>query len=72
LPVSVYRADAEFSISVTPGENDKNKILILSAGSTISATDSETKNTITKKTGAKTTKLEDDDIAGMNNSGRVQ
>jgi len=72
LPVSVYRADAEFSISVTPDENDKNKILILSTGSTISATDTETKNTITKKTGAKTTKLEDDDIAGMNNSGRVQ
>lgn len=72
LPVSVYRADAEFSISVTPNESDINKILILSSGSTISATDTETKNTIIRKTGAKTTKLEDDDIAGMNNSGRVQ
>jgi len=72
LPVSVYRADAEFGISVTPTENDRNKILVLSSGSTVSATDTETKNVITKKTGPKTTKLEDDDIAGMSNSGRVQ
>lgn len=72
LPVSVYRADAEFNISITPNENDRNKILILSIGSTVSASDTETKNIITKKSGAKTTKLEDDDIAGMNNSGRVQ
>jgi len=72
LPVSVYRADAEFNISITPNENDRNKILVLSPGSTVSATDTETKNTISKKTGAKTTKLEDDDIAGINNSGRVQ
>jgi len=72
LPVSVYRADAEFGISITPTENDRNKILVLSSGSTVSATDTETKNVITKKTGPKTTKLEDDDIAGMSNSGRVQ
>ncbi|MFZ4631596.1 MAG: hypothetical protein ACOYL8_00120 [Patescibacteria group bacterium] len=72
LPVSVYRADAEFSISLTPNETDKNKILVISSGSSISANDTETMNIITKKTSPKTTKLEDDDIAGMNNSGRVQ
>jgi hypothetical protein len=72
LPISVYRADAEFGISLTPAENDRNKILVLSSGATITATDTETKNVITKKTGPKTTKLEDDDIAGMSNSGRVQ
>lgn len=72
LPVSVYRADAEFGISITPAVSDQNKILVLSSGSTVSATDTETKNVITKKTDAKTTKLEDDDIAGLNNSGRVQ
>jgi uncharacterized repeat protein (TIGR01451 family) len=72
LPVSVYQADAEFGISITPVDDDRNKILVLSTGSTISATDTETNNIITKKTGAKTTKLEDDDIAGMSNSGRVQ
>lgn len=72
LPVSVYRADAEFGISLTPMESDRNKILVLSPGATVSATDTETKETITKKGIARTTKLEDDDIAGLNNSGRVE
>jgi len=72
LPVSVYRADAEFGISVTPVEADRNKILVLSPGSTVTANDTETNSLVTKKTGPKTTKLEDDTIAGMNNSGRVQ
>ncbi len=72
LPVSVYRVDAEFGISLTPSTGDRNKILVLSPGSTVSATDTETRETITKKTGPKTTKLEDDDIAGLNNSGRVE
>lgn len=71
LPVSVYRADAEFSISLTPSESDYNKILVLSPGSSIEAMDIETKSLIYKKTGAKTTKLEDDEIAGLNNSGSV-
>jgi len=72
LPVSVYRADAEFNISVTPAEADRDKILVLSPGSTISAMDAETKDTIIKKTEPKTSKLEDDEIAGLNNNGRVE
>ena len=72
LPVSVYQAKAEFNISVTPAEADRDKILVLSPGSTVSAMDAETKDTIIKKTGPKTTKLEDDDIAGLNNTGRVE
>lgn len=72
LPVSVYRVDAEFGISLTPSESDRNKILVLSPGATVSATDTETKETIVKKADPKTTKLEDDDIAGLNNSGRVE
>lgn len=72
LPVSVYQINAEFGISVTPLASDQNKILVLSSGSTVSATDTETKATIEKKTEAKTTKLEDDDIAKLSNSGRVQ
>lgn len=72
LPVSVYRADAEFNISLTPTDSDLNKILVLSPGSLINAMDTFTKGTITKKTDPKTTKLEDDDIAGLNNTGRVQ
>jgi len=72
LPVSVYRADAEFGISLMPSEADRNKILVLSAGSLVSATDTETLATISRQTTPKTTKLEDDDIAGLNNSGRVE
>lgn len=71
LPVSVYQVDASFSISVTPSAADEDKILILSPGSVITALDNETQSSITKKTSPKTTKLEDDDIAGLNNSGRV-
>ena len=72
LPISVYRADAEFNIAVSPLETDRDKILVLSPGSTVSAMDAETKDTIVKKTGPKTSKLEDDDIASLNNNGRVE
>ncbi len=72
LPVSIYQTDASFSVSVTPSESDRDKILILSPGSTISASDNETQAVISRKTGPKTTKLEDDDIASLNNSGRVE
>jgi len=72
LPVSVYRADAEFGISIFPSQSDINKILILSPGAIVTANDLETNSLITKKTGVKTTKLEDDDIAAMSNSGQIQ
>jgi len=72
LPVSVYQTDAEFGISVTPNESDLNKILVLTTGATISAVDTETNDSIRKKGKAKTTKLEDDDIANLNNSGIVE
>jgi len=72
LPISATRADAEFSLSVTPEISDRGKILILSTGSTVRATDAETKQELIRKTTGKTTKLEDDDIASLNNSGIVQ
>lgn len=72
LPVSIYRADAEFDISIRPGTSDLDRILVLSPGATVSATDIETKAYLEKKGPAKTTRLEDDDIAGLNNSGRVE
>jgi len=72
LPLAVYRADAEFGIYLRPSENDVDKILVLSPGAIITAHDIETSNVITKKTGVKTTKLEDDDIASLNNSGQIQ
>ena len=72
LPISVYRADAEFNISLTPTESDRDKILVLSPGSLASATDALTKGSISVKTKAKTSKLEDDEIAGLSNNGRVE
>lgn len=72
LPVSVYRIDAEFNLGLTPAEADRNKLLIVSPGASISAYDTETRAIIEAKAGSKTTKLEDDDIAGLHNSGIVQ
>jgi hypothetical protein len=72
LPLSVGQVNAEFNISVTPVEVDRNKIIVLSSGSTVSAMDKETKSVISKHLGAKTSKLEDDDIANLNNSGIIQ
>jgi len=72
LPITVYRADAEFNISITPREEDINKIMVLLSGSGISAVDNETGGFINRKTGAKTTKLEDDEIASLNSDGRVK
>ncbi len=71
LPISVYRADAEFSISITPSESDRNKILVISSGSWARAIDSSTGASLQKQVKAKTTKLEDDEIAGLSNSGIV-
>jgi len=72
LPISVFRADGEFNISVVPTEEDKNKIMVLKPGSKITATDTETKAEITLTTDAKTSRLEDDDIAAKSNDGVVR
>jgi hypothetical protein len=72
LPVSSYQINADFGISLTPTEAQLGKILLLSQGSTVSATDSETKGFIIKKNIAKTTKLEDDEMTGVNHSGLVE
>ena len=72
LPLAVYTASAEFSIAITPTAADLNKIMVLSNGSVAAAVDGETQATITKNTKPQTSKLDDDDIAGLNNDGRVQ
>ncbi|RLC38344.1 hypothetical protein DRH27_02490 [Candidatus Falkowbacteria bacterium] len=72
LPISVFRADGEFNISVVPAEEDRNKIMVLTPGSKIIATDTETKAEIILSTDAKTSKLEDDDIAAKSNDGIVR
>lgn len=63
LPTAIYKADAEFNISVTPEESDRNKIIIIMPGTDVSAIDGETNMKINKKLKAKTTKLEDDNMA---------
>jgi len=72
MPLSVYLATADFDISVTPSESDYNRIMILSNGSVLSATDVDTQGTITKIGKAQTTKLDDDDIASLSNDGLIK
>jgi uncharacterized repeat protein (TIGR01451 family) len=72
LPISVFRADAEFNIGVTPTTDDRDKIMVVDSGSQVTATDSVTGSILSKKTAAKTSKLEDDSIAQQNNDGIVR
>ncbi|MBU4216454.1 hypothetical protein L6270_01125 [Candidatus Parcubacteria bacterium] len=64
LPALAMESNAEFSISIKPTDDDKNRIMILLTGSTITANDNETKSSLSQTTRAETSKLEDDDIAG--------
>ena len=63
LPVTVYKADAEFNLDLTPAEADRNTIMIILPGTKIAAQDSETDMPINKTLKAKTSKLEDDNMA---------
>lgn len=63
LPITVFQANAEFSIKIKPTEEDKNKIMVLYSGTKVSAVDSETEAELSITGKAKTTRLEDDDIA---------
>ena len=71
-PLGVDQVDISFDVSVIPTEAEYNKIIILSSGSKLEASDSETNATIYKETDVKTSKLEDDSIAAYNNDGRVK
>ncbi|PLX28079.1 hypothetical protein C0583_02505 [Candidatus Parcubacteria bacterium] len=64
LPVSVYEASAYFSVSVTPSEDDENKIMVVLPGSNVQAVDAVTETELKISSKAKTTKLEDDEIGG--------
>jgi len=63
LPVSVTSVQAEFSISITPKASDKNKVLILVSGTSLTGNDNQTSFPISETLKAQTTKLEKDDIA---------
>lgn len=72
VPLSVASISGEFNLSLIPVVSDLNKILIISPGSTVSAIDLENNSEIKLNTAPKTSKLEDDDIASLSNSGKVQ
>jgi hypothetical protein len=72
LPITVFKANAEFSIGFTPREEDRNKIVVLLSGSSVTAVDLKTGSALNKVSVPKTTKLEDDDIAAMSSDGRVK
>lgn len=72
LPITVYRVDAQFTISLTPKEEDKNKILVLLPASTVTAEDQQTEAILERETGTTTTKLEDDEIANISSDGRIE
>ena len=72
IPVSVPVVKGSFNLSLTPAPGDQNKILVISAGSKVTALDSENNSPISLTSAPKTTKLEDDDIAALSNSVRDQ
>jgi hypothetical protein len=71
LSINQHNIKAEFEISIEPKEKDVDKILILSPGAKIRATDRVTSDTLNIKLDATTTKLEDDDIANLSSDGRI-
>jgi hypothetical protein len=71
LNTNQHNVIAEFEISIEPKEEDEDKILILSPGARISATDRVTSDTLSMKSEATTTKLEEDDIANLSSDGRI-
>lgn len=72
LPRSAYEASASFNLSLIPEEKHLNKILVILPGTTITAEDRETEGQISKTAPAKTTKLEDDEVAKAENDGIVR
>lgn len=66
LPLSASTARAEFSISLKPKSTDRNKLLVLVSGTTLSGLDNQTTFPILETLKAQTTRLEKDDIADTN------
>lgn len=63
LPVTVYKADAEFNLNLTPAPADRNTIKIILPGTKLEAVDNVTGMPINKTLPAKTSKLADDNMA---------
>jgi hypothetical protein len=71
MPRTLHQATAEFNISITPTEDQKGKVLSILPSTLVDATDTFTNETIKQSGQAKTTKLDDDPIAGVKD-GQVQ
>jgi uncharacterized repeat protein (TIGR01451 family) len=70
LPVTTFEPSAEFNVSITPTEADRNKIMVILPGSKATALDTVSNTTLVYTSKAKTTKLEDDEIGA--NDGMIQ
>jgi hypothetical protein len=70
LPVMPEAINAEFSVSITPVEEDRNKIMVILSDTDAKATDTATAAELIKTIKPETTKLEGDEIG--RNDGRVQ
>jgi len=62
LPANSQEVSGDFSISVTPRPDQKNQIIVVLPGSTITAIDNVTQARLEFTTQAKTSRLEDDTI----------
>ncbi len=62
LPVLAEMLEASFNVSFTPAEGDRNKVAVILPGTTATGVDTATNAEIEKTTGARTTKLEDDEV----------
>lgn len=63
FPATINKADAQFDIAVNPSEDNRDKIMVLLPGSSVSAIDKVSEGEVGQSTKAKTTRLIDDDIA---------
>ncbi len=71
-PLGIESVEVDFLVSIIPTNNEYNKIVVLSSGSSLEALDTETNDLVKLSTEVKTTKLEDDSIAAFDNDGRVR
>jgi hypothetical protein len=66
LPISANNLEAEFSVAINPRTTDRNKLLIIVSGTTLSGIDNSTTFPVSQILKAQTTRLEKDDIANTN------
>lgn len=72
LDTSMPVSTAQFDIKISPQLSDRGRIVVLSVGSVLRAFDTETQNYFGRDGSPKTTRLEDDNIASLNNDGVIR